>query len=73
MTQSLFLGIAGVQIQIQFQNPHTRLAKKPKLPVQSMFFNQPANLCFTHSALSRYPGNLKFRRRRRDFRVEART
>jgi len=38
--------MVGVQIQIQFQNAHARLAKKAKLPAQCMLLNQRANVRF---------------------------
>jgi hypothetical protein len=38
--------MGGVQIQIQFQNTHARLAKKAKLPAQCVLLNQHTNVRF---------------------------
>ena len=62
----------GIEIEIQFQNIHTRFAKESQVAVLPMFLDERAHVFFFHSA---FPGNtryLEFRGRRRNFGVETR-
>ena len=63
----------GVQFQIQFQHIDPRLAQKSQLRPSVCFCTSARTSCFAHSALLRHARNLKFRRRRRNVRIEART
>ena len=67
--QQLFLRMASVKIEIQFKHADTWFAEEPELAAERMFGNQPTNVGFRHVAFARYPRNLEFSGRRRDFRV----
>jgi hypothetical protein len=62
-----------IQLQIQFQNIHSRLSQESPLPPFAMLRHQSAQIALTHSALPRHTRNLKFRRRRRNMRIEPRS
>jgi len=62
-----------VQFQIQFQNVHSRLPKKSKLPAFRVSRHKLAQRAFAHFSLSRDSCNLKFRRCRRYMRIETGT
>ena len=60
----------GIEIEIQFQNIHTRFAKESQVPALGVFLHQGAHVLFFHSALPGHMRYLEFRGRGRNFRIE---
>lgn len=59
-----------IQIEIEFEHVDPWLAEKSELPLLGVFCYERADFVFSHSALPRHPRDLKFRRCRRNVRVE---
>ena len=63
----------GVQIEIEIEYIHARLAQKSKLPPFRVLLHERPHVLLAHSALVGHARNLKLRRRRRNVRIEARS
>ena len=62
-----------IQLQIQFQNIHPRLPEESPLSTFGMFSHQSTQISLTYLPLPSHTRNLKFRRRRRNMRIEPRS
>ena len=62
-----------VEIEIQLQNIHTRLAKESQVAALCMFLYERAHIFLFHCAFAGNTRYLEFRGRGRDFRVQAGT
>ena len=60
-----------VEVEVQFKNPHARLAEKSELSSYGVLLHKGPNLCFAHLSFPSDTLNLKLGRRRGDVRIEA--
>ena len=60
-----------VQSQIQLKNIYAGLAQNTELSAQSVLRDEATHFRFAHATFARDTRHLKFRRRRRDVRIES--
>lgn len=65
--------VGRVESEVELEDIHAGFAEKSELPTGRVAPHQRAHLLLAHSALAGHARDLKFRRRGRDVRIEART